>query len=271
MNAHGQHRMPTYFISHGGGPWPWMPERHTLYASLAAALADIPRQVGRSPRAILMVSAHWEATTFTVQGAAHPGMLYDYYGFPEHTYQVLYASPGSPQLAARTLQMIEAASLPAAIDRERGYDHGMFAPLAVMFPEADVPVVQLSLLDDLQPQAHVQLGRAIAALRDEDVLIVGSGLSYHNMQAFASGTGQAGSANFDAWLRDTMLRHEGQARTDRLLHWERAPSARDAHPREEHLIPLMVAVGAAEHERATCVHQEGGAPGRYAVSSYRLG
>jgi aromatic ring-opening dioxygenase catalytic subunit (LigB family) len=218
-----------------------------------------------------MVSAHWEAPVFTLQGAAHPGMVYDYYGFPEHTHHVQYACPGAPELAARTLQLILAAGLPGEIDRERGYDHGMFAPMAVMFPAQDVPVVQLSLLHGLQPQAHVQLGRSIAALRDEGVLIVGSGLSYHNMQAFGSGAGQADSAAFDGWLQDTLLRHEGSARTARLLHWERAPAARQAHPREEHLLPLMVAVGAAESDSATCVYHEERVFGRITVSSYRLG
>lgn len=272
MSAHDHHRMPTYFISHGGGPWPWMPqERQTHYAPLAAALADMPRQIGRKPRAILMVSAHWEAPAFTVQGATHPGMVYDYYGFPEHTYRVQYACPGSPELAARTLQLIRAAGLPGDIDLERGYDHGMFAPMAVMIPEADVPVVQLSLLHGLQPEVHIQLGRGIAALRDEDVLIVGSGLSYHNLKAFGAGAGQAESAAFDGWLQDTLLRHEESARTTRLLHWEQAPSAREAHPREEHLIPLMVAVGAAEGDSATCVYREDRLFGRISASSYRLG
>ncbi|QQX88155.1 dioxygenase [Cupriavidus necator] len=271
MTVRDSSRMPTYFISHGGGPWPWMKqELQTRYAPLAAALADMPRQIGRKPRAVLMVSAHWEAPAFTVQGAARPGMVYDYYGFPEHTYQVRYASPGSPELAARTLQLIRAAGLPGDIDPERGYDHGMFAPMAVMIPEADVPVVQLSLLRGLEPEAHIQLGRSIATLRDEEVLIVGSGLSYHNLRAFGP-AGEAASAAFDGWLGDTLLHHEGSTRTDRLLQWEQAPSARQAHPREEHLLPVMVAVGAAESDTATRVYHEGRFFGGLSVSSYRLG
>ncbi len=271
MTSSTSARMPTYFISHGGGPWPWMPQAlQTTYARLAAALADMPRQVGRKPKAILMVSAHWEAPAFTVQGAERPGMIYDYYGFPEETYQVRYASSGSPALAVRTLELVRAAGLPADIDAARGYDHGMFSPMAVMIPEADVPVVQLSLLRGLDPEAHIRLGRSLAALRDEEVLIVGSGLSYHNLRAFGP-AGQAASAAFDGWLGDALMHHEGSARTERLLRWEQAPAARQAHPREEHLIPVMVAAGAAENEAATRVYHEDGFAGGISVSSYRFG
>jgi len=264
-------RLPTYFISHGGGPWPWMPEAlRTVYAALAASLADVPRQLGRTPRAILMVSAHWEAPRFTLQGAERPGMVYDYYGFPPHTYEVRYASPGAPALAERTAALIRAAGLPAGIDAERGYDHGMFTPMAVMFPDADVPVVQLSLLDGLDPATHVALGRAIAPLRDDDVLIVGSGLSYHNLRAFGP-AGYGASAAFDAWLAETLLGHDDGARIERLLQWDRAPAARHAHPREEHLIPVMVAAGAAERDAAVRVYHEDRFAGGLTVSSYRFG
>ena len=178
-------RLPTYFISHGGGPWPWMKkEMGATYDQLAASLADMPRQIGRTPKAILMVSAHWEAPAFTVQGNPKPPMIYDYGGFPAHTYEVHYDSPGSPELAQRVQSLIAAAGLPVQIDPERGYDHGMFSPMAAMYPKADVPVVQLSLRRGLDPAEHLALGRALAPLRDEDVLIVGSGLSYHNLRNF---------------------------------------------------------------------------------------
>lgn len=241
----------------------------TIYAPLAAALADMPRQIGRKPRAILMVSAHWEAPSFTVQTAARPGMLYDYYGFPPETYQVQYPSPGSPDVAQRTLELLNHAGLPAAADPDRGYDHGMFCPMAVMVPQADVPVLQLSLRQGLDPQDHLALGRALAPLRDEDVLIVGSGLSYHNLRAFGP-AGRDASVAFDAWLAETML-GPATARTERLVGWKRAPRARDAHPREEHLLPLMVAVGAAEAEPAERVYHEERFAGGITVSSFRLG
>ena len=264
-------RLPTYFISHGGGPWPWMKkEMGATYDQLAASLADMPRQIGRTPSAILMVSAHWESPLFTVQGNPRPPMIYDYGGFPAHTYEVRYASPGSPELAQRVQSLIAAAGLPAQIDPERGYDHGMFSPMAAMYPNADVPVVQLSLRRGLDPAEHIALGRAIAPLRDENVLIVGSGLSYHNLRNFgpqAHGVSKA----FGDWLDETAVQATPQERMQRLQDWASAPSARVAHPREEHLIPLMVAVGAAEGEAGERVYHEDAFMGGLVVSSYRFG
>ena len=263
-------RLPTYFISHGGGPWPWMKaEMGNTYAKLEAALADMPRQIGRKPAAVLMVSAHWEAPAFTVQAAAQPGMLYDYGGFPAHTYQVHYRSPGAPAIAARVQALLQAAGLPAAVDTERGYDHGMFSPMQAIYPQADVPVLQLSLRRGLDPAEHLALGRALAPLREEDVLIVGSGLSYHNLRAFGP-QAAAPSKAFDDWLGQTLASAPAQ-RSQALVDWEQAPAARIAHPREEHLIPLMVAVGAAEGERAARIYHESDFMGGLSVSSYRFG
>jgi aromatic ring-opening dioxygenase catalytic subunit (LigB family) len=263
-------RLPTYFISHGGGPWPWMKaEMGDTYAKLEAALADMPRQLGRKPAAVLMVSAHWEAPAFTVQATAQPGMIYDYGGFPPHTYQVHYRSPGAPALAVRVQALVQAAGLPAAVDAERGYDHGMFSPMQAIYPQADVPVLQLSLRRGLDPAEHLALGRALAPLRDEDVLIVGSGLSYHNLRAFGP-QAAAPSKAFDDWLGQAMANAPAQ-RSQALVDWEQAPAARIAHPREEHLIPLMVAVGAAEGEQAARVYHESDFVGGLSVSSYRFG
>ena len=264
-------RLPTYFISHGGGPWPWMKkEMGATYDQLAASLADMPRQIGRTPSAILMVSAHWEASAFTVQGNPKPPMIYDYGGFPAHTYEVHYDSPGSPELAQRVQSLIAAAGLPAQIDPERGYDHGMFAPMAAMYPNADVPVVQLSLRRGLDPAEHIALGRAIAPLRDENVLIVGSGLSYHNLRNFGPQARDVSKA-FDDWLDAAVVDAAPAERVERLLHWAGAPAARIAHPREEHLIPLMVAVGAAEGEAGERVYHEDAFMGGISVSSFRFG
>ena len=262
-------RMPVYYLSHGGGPWPWMPQMAGQYAQLAASLADVPRQLPRTPKAILMVSAHWEEPAFTVQAAAQPGMIYDYGGFPPETYQIHYRSPGSPELAERVGQLLGDASIPVYGDPDRGYDHGMFSPMRAIYPDANVPVVQLSLRKGLDPAQHLALGRALAALRDEDVLIIGSGLSYHNLRAFGPQAHEPAKA-FDDWLADTMLRSTPAERTNRLLHWEAAPSARFAHPREEHLLPLMVAVGAAEGDRAVVAYHEDAFMGGLPVSSYRL-
>ncbi len=262
--------LPTYFISHGGGPWPYMKsELAGMYDGLEASLQRIAAQTAR-PKAVLMVTAHWEEPRFTVGAAASPGMIYDYGGFPAHTYSVVYPAAGDPVLAARVRGLIEAAGLPAAGDAQRGYDHGTFVPMAVMFPQADVPVVQLSIHRSYDPAAHLALGRALAPLRNEGVLIIGSGLSYHNLRRFKASGAQA-SAEFDAWLQQAVVASPPAERTQRLLAWADAPSARIAHPREDHLLPLMVAVGAAESEAAECVYHEADFAGSLTVSSFRFG
>ena len=264
-------RLPTYFISHGGGPWPWMKEQMGgVYDRLEASLARMPAEIGVTPRAVLMVSAHWEAPRFTVQTHPNPPMLYDYGGFPEFTYHVQYAAPGAPAVAARVRALLAGAGIDSAEDPVRGFDHGMFAPMAVIWPQADVPVVQLSLRQGLDPAEHLALGRALAPLRDEGILVVGSGLSYHNLRAFGPAA-RAPSAAFDGWLGDTLAIADASARSAALAAWERAPAARLAHPREEHLLPLMVALGAAEGEAATRVYHERDFFGGITVSSWRLG
>ena len=263
--------LPTYFISHGGGPWPWMrAQTGATYDRLAASLADLPRRIGAAPRAVLMVSAHWEADAFTVQGHARPPMLYDYGGFPAHTYAVRYDAPGDPVLARRVQALIAGAGLPAAFDAARGFDHGTFSPMAAIYPAADVPVVQLSLRRGLDAAEHLALGRALAPLRREDVLIVGSGLSYHNLRNFGPSARDASHA-FDDWLDQAVVRTPPARRDAALVAWEAAPAARLAHPREEHLIPLMVAAGAAEGEAAERIYHEDDFMGGIAVSSFRFG
>jgi aromatic ring-opening dioxygenase catalytic subunit (LigB family) len=262
-------RLPTYFISHGGGPWPWLdgPFRRQ-FDRLEQSLGDIAREVGR-PRAVLMVSGHWEAERATVQSGEHPGMVYDYSGFPQHTYAIKYAAPGSPAVAQRVKELLEAAGIPAALDPERGYAHGPFAPLQAMYPEADVPVVQLSLKRGYDPAEHLAIGRALAPLREEGVLIVGSGLSWHNLRMFGPAAKEPSKA-FDAWL-DAALAAPPAERARRLQEWSAAPAARLAHPQEDHFVPLMVAVGAAEDEAATRVYHEDGFMGGVTASSYRFG
>jgi aromatic ring-opening dioxygenase catalytic subunit (LigB family) len=262
-------RLPVYFISHGGGPWSFMDAAaQAPYAKLAAALADMPRQIGTTPRAVLMVSAHWEEPEFTLTSHPRPPMIYDYGGFPDYTYQIRYDAPGDPSLAARTRQMIEEAGIPARLDPERGFDHGAFTPLNVMYPDANVPVVQLSLKRGLDPATHLALGRAVAPLRDEGVLIVGSGLSYHNLRQFFGTQGWAPSRAFDAWLQGVLLGGSPRDRDKLLAAWEAAPAARAAHPREEHLLPLMVAAAAAGDDMAELTYHEKDFMGGLTVSSY---
>jgi len=192
-----------------------------------------------------VVSGHWEAPAFTVGSSPRPPLIFDYYGFPEETYRLTFDAPGSPALAARVAELLAEAGLPAAADAERGYDHGVFAPLKLALPAADIPVVQLSLRAGLDPAEHLAAGRALAPLRDEGVLIVGSGMSWHNMRGFSPAF-TARSEAFDAWLSEAVGDPTG--RDDALRRWAHAPYGRDAHPREEHLAPLFVAAGAAAGE-----------------------
>jgi aromatic ring-opening dioxygenase catalytic subunit (LigB family) len=218
---------------------------------------------------VLMVSGHWEAEVPTVQSGEAPGMVYDYSGFPAHTYSIRYAAPGAPQVAERVKALLEAAGIAAALDPRRGYDHGTFAPLQAMYPQADVPVLQLSLKRGYDPEEHLAIGRALAPLRDEGVLIVGSGLSWHNLRMFGPAA-RAPSQAFDAWL-DASLAASPAERSQRLRDWAAAPAARLAHPEEDHLVPLMVAVGAAEGDSATRVYHEDDFMGGVTASSYRFG
>jgi aromatic ring-opening dioxygenase catalytic subunit (LigB family) len=245
-------RMPTIYLPHGGGPWPFVdlgiPPSDT--APLTNYLRALPAAAPTSPRALLVISAHWETPVPTVQTAAHPPMLYDYYNFPPASYRLQWPAPGDPALAARVRQLLSAAGIDSAEDPTRGYDHGTFIPLMLSWPDADVPTVQLSLQRGLDPAAHLAIGRALAPLRDEGVFILGSGMSYHNLRAMNDPRAAPISRAFDAWLHQTAAL-DPAARDDALIHWEQAPAARAAHPREEHLLPLMVCAGAAEDDRAT--------------------
>ncbi|THD78812.1 MAG: dioxygenase [Phenylobacterium sp.] len=240
--------LPTLFIPHGAGPcffMEWSRGAPDQWDRTAAWLKGVVSDLPERPKAILVISGHWEEEAFTIGSGEWPELIYDYYGFPEHTYRLRFDAPGAPALARRVRELLTAAGLPAAEDPRRGYDHGVFVPLKLVTPEADIPVVQLSLQQDLDPAAHLAVGRALAPLRDEGVLIVGSGMSWHNMRGFTPAF-TAKSAAFDAWLGEAMADPAG--RDQAIRHWDQAPYAREAHPREEHLAPLFVAAGAAEGE-----------------------
>jgi aromatic ring-opening dioxygenase catalytic subunit (LigB family) len=262
-------RQPTYFISHGGGPWPWIEAMRAEFAPLEASFAAMPSQLPAPPKAVLMISGHWEAREVRVMHSAQPPMVYDYTGFPEHTYAIRYPAPGAPALAERAADLIGAAGLPVALDDAQGFDHGTFVPAYLMYPKADVPVFQVSMMEDYDPQAHFALGRALAPLRDEGVLIVGSGLSYHNLRLFGPGAREPSEA-FDAWLNATLAR-DPASRTAALLDWEAAPHARTCHAREDHLVPLFAALGAAEDAPATQVFHQKMIFGGVTASSWRFG
>lgn len=243
-------RLPTYYLPHGGGPCFFMENTRgapDMWAPMAAFLRGLIATLPEKPKAVVVVSGHWEERAFAVNTAANPPLLFDYYGFPEHTYQLKYPVPGSPVLAQRVRSLLEGAGLATSEDAERGLDHGVFIPFMLILPDADVPVVEISLRHDLDPTAHLRAGAALAPLRDEGVLIVGTGMSYHNMRGFGPGADDP-SKRFDTWLTGAVTAPDAQVRNSALTAWEAAPAARASHPREEHLLPLMVAAGAAGND-----------------------
>lgn len=246
---------PTFFVSHGGGPcfWTeWNPPH--LFDGLKTFFENLPSRLQKTPSAIVAISAHWEERAFTVQSTAKPGMIYDYSGFPKHTYELSYPAQGAPELASRISKLIEDAGLPHGLDSRRGYDHGVYVPLLISFPNADVPVLQVSLSQDLNPEKHFKLGEALSSLRRENIMILGSGFSYHNLMAIPDTKGV--SQTFDKWLNHTLCELPSKQRFDQLMNWALAPEAKQAHPREEHLLPLLVCAGAAQEGACQRIYSE---------------
>jgi len=264
-------RQPAIFVPHGGGPCFWMdwppPFGPHAWDGLKNYLAGVLKSLPERPKAFLVVTAHWEADRPTVSVNPKPGMLYDYYGFPEHTYKLSYPAPGDPELGAQVKGLIEAAGLPVVTDSERGFDHGVFVPFLIVDPKAEIPVVMLSLRKDLDPAFHIKIGKALQPLRDQGVAIVGSGMSFHDLRHFQDGDTKA-SAAFDAWLDET-AKAPGPEREARLAEWDKAPSARACHPREEHLLPLMVVAGAAGDSAGS--HEFRDVVGGKVISGFRFG
>jgi aromatic ring-opening dioxygenase catalytic subunit (LigB family) len=223
-----------------------------LWDRMAGYLRGLDGSLGGRPRAVLVISGHWETEHPTVNTSAQPPLLFDYYGFPAHTYQLKYPAAGSPVVAARVREVLAAGGIRSSEDGNRGLDHGVFVPFKLIYPDADVPVVQLSLNRNLDAATHLQIGRALAPLREEGVLIVGSGMSYHNLRDFYASDPRAvaPAEQFDSWLNDTLTTPDSAARDNRLMGWLSAPGARSCHPRPEHLLPLMVAAGAGGSDRA---------------------
>ena len=268
-------KQPSLYIPHGGGPCFFMdpanpdhlhsdPMWHPMQDYLAGLIATLPER----PRAVLLVSGHWETPAFTVHSGEKPSLFYDYYGFPQHTYQLRWDAPGAPELAAKVAGLLREAGMPVCEERERGWDHGVFIPMKVALPDADIPVIQLSLRQDMDPAAHVAAGRALEPLRDEGVLIVGSGMSFHNMNV--RGLQDTSPAiRWDDALSDAVTDPDPARRAARVTAWDELPQARFAHPREEHLLPLMIALGAGGEDAARVDHRSTvlGWP----ISAYRFG
>jgi 4,5-DOPA dioxygenase extradiol len=230
-------RMPAIFAAHGA---PMLLEDTVWMSELAAWAKAMPK-----PKSILMVSAHWEERPTTL-GATQPvPLVYDFYGFPEKYYQTAYRAPGAPELANRVRDRLRARDIAVTDDPKRGLDHGAYVPLMAMYPNADVPVLQVSM-PGLDAQELFKLGQALAPLRDESVLIFGSGFLTHNMRyAFRPGTPEW-AREFDSWAEGALSRFD----VDALIDFEkRAPAARIALPTWEHYAPVLVAAGAAADER----------------------
>ncbi len=255
-NARMQSNAPVLYLPHGGGPLPLLgdPGHHALVSCLRDLGKNIPR-----PEAVLVVSAHWEESSATVLGSPRPPLLFDYDGFPAESYDYRYPAPGAPDIAAQTVQLLAAAGVECRSNNSRGLDHGAFVPLMLMYPEANLPCTQLSLLNTLDPAAHIALGEALQTLRQQGVMILGSGSPFHNMRALVDGeAGRRACREFMQWLKAACCDVAPDETAQKLIDWRRAPSAAYAHPREEHLLPLHVCLGAslAADKAAECVFDD---------------
>lgn len=235
------------FLSHGGGPMPLLGDEG--HNEMVQCLKNIATQI-KKPSAILVVSAHWEESIPTITLGGSPSLIYDYYGFPEEAYAVQYPCLGEPELAGQVYKALEHAGIKANLDASRGYDHGVFVPLKIMYPDGDIPCVQLSLVNSLDPRLHIDIGQTLQQVDYENLLIIGSGFSFHNMRAFfAPETDESKTMNesFDDWLLSTCsdMDISEKERAAKLIDWEQAPGSRYCHPREEHLLPLHVCYGAS--------------------------
>jgi aromatic ring-opening dioxygenase catalytic subunit (LigB family) len=263
-------RQPVLFIPHGGGPcffmdWTWGPA--DTWQPTQQFLEGLAATLPAPPKALLVISGHWEEPAFTASAAPSPQLIFDYSGFPDHTYRLTWPAPGFPDLAKRVAHLLAGAGLPSAISPTRGYDHGVFVPLKVAFPNAEIPVVSLSLAASLDPALHIAAGRALAPLRDQGILIIGSGMSFHNLRGYGRPETAQRSQAFDSWLTAAIQSPSAQ-RDELLANWRGAPHALYAHPCEEHLIPLCVAAGAASEAPGQRVFTD--TPMGATISAYRF-
>jgi len=261
MNPTESHsKMQVVYFSHGGGPLPILGDPG--HQAMVDFMTRLPQQLTQ-PDLILVISAHWEEKAATLLGAENPPMFYDYYGFPEAAYEIQYPAPGSAHNAHRIAELLAQSQIASAVDPERGFDHGLFIPLKMMYPQADIPCLQLSLLRGLNPGAHLAVGKALRALQPENILVIGSGFSFHNMREFLwNGVPRQNPGNdaFQNWLIETCTGPFSQSeREQRLLEWEKAPNARYCHPREEHLLPVHICQALANK------------PGKVVFDDYILG
>jgi len=259
-------KFPAVFVNHGGGPMPLLGQQQTLVKHMKDVVrSHLPPE---KPKAIVVFSAHWESDPVKITSSSNPKMLYDYYGFPPETYHYKYPAPGSPELAQRMQALLGEQGIPSELDSERGFDHGVFIPLMIMYPDADIPVVCVSLHNSLAPEINIQIGQALHSLRDDGILFLGSGYTFHNLKAFFNPSSESykASSDFNDWLKQSM-------KTEKVLEtlkgWKQAPGARMAHPREEHLIPLfMTAAAGGPNATPQLIFEVEAHTGDHAVSGY---
>lgn len=242
------HKNQILFISHGGGPMPILGDES--HKEMVTCLVKISEKL-KKPSVIILISAHWEEKTLTITASKNPPLIYDYYGFPEESYRIEYPCNGEPALAKKIHQLFKNAGILSSLDEKRGFDHGMFIPLKIMFPNAEIPCVQISLLSSLVPAKHIKIGKILTDLKHDNILFIGSGFSFHNMKVFFSKPANDAiekNEAFEKWLSETCSSPSlnEREREERLKQWELAPSARYCHPREEHLLPLHVCYGIAQ-------------------------
>lgn len=248
-------KQPALYLSHGGGPCFWMDMSSAFgpnaFKDLGTYLQNILSQLPQRPTAILLITAHWEEKTPTISMNPHPSMLYDYYGFPEHTYHLQYPAPNDLTVAHKAQNLLEQNGITTNTDTDRGFDHGVFVPMLMIDPEAKIPVTMMSLKNTLSPEEHFAMGQALRPLRDENILIIASGSSYHNLREFTHPKGNHPSLEFDQWLTTALTSFSTEDRKQALLNWAHAPQAHICHPREEHFAPIWVAAGAGAEDIAT--------------------
>ena len=241
--------MSIVYFSHGGGPLPILGDPG--HKKMVDFMTLLPSRL-KKPEAILVISAHWEENEATLLGAQNPPMLYDYYGFPDEAYSIQYPAPGNPDLAKRIADLLKKEGIPSRVDPKRGFDHGLFIPLKLMYPEANIPSLQLSLISGLDPKKHIGLGKALREIFHDNILVIGSGFSFHNLREFSwDGAILSDKKNedFQNWLVEVCAGPMTQSeRENRLLEWRKAPNASYCHPREEHLLPLHVCLSMANKE-----------------------
>jgi len=202
----------------------------------------------RKPTAIVVISAHWEnQKTVRITSKSKSNLYFDYFGFPPETYKLTYPAPSNPELSNKIHNLLSAAGISSTLDHDRDWDHGVFVPLILMYPDADIPIIQVSLLSSLDPSVHIKIGDALKSLRNDDVFIFGSGFATHNMGAIRRGVKKQSIVPWINWLTETLTKTTTKEEKEKqLINWSIAPGARFAHPREEHLLPLHVVFGSSD-------------------------